>query len=120
MVRRSTFWGIVLALVLNVLPLVGGSAGANGAEIIVDDDSCTLYNGNGGIEFGDYFSVITHNKNGAGIARCEAQVTPSSTGKAVTLEGFDCLNPGLGLTTRSRESISPTGKATMTCLYPAT
>ena len=98
-----------------------GAAGAdpgngNGA-FITNGFGCGLFNGNGGFAFTDSTHSVRNVSNS--VTKCSATVTPSSTGKAVTFSGFFCgvelYNGHFVATTDSRETVSASGQAMLTC-----
>jgi len=117
---------LILLLASTVL-LVGtalattGAAGAdpgngNGA-FITNDFGCGLFDGNGGFAFTDTSHSVRNVSNS--VTKCSATVTPSATGHAVTYSGFLCgvelYNGVFVATTDSRETVSASGQATLTC-----
>ena len=110
----------LLVAVAGVLPAGRpAAAGAEGAEVQVTEHHCTLFDGDGNIVAGDFFEVVTNNGDGTGVARCQARVAPPAAGEAVTYAHFRCSTRDLGVTTRSRETVSASGQATLTCHFPA-
>lgn len=90
--------------------------------VVIREFGCGLLDGNGsGVGTTNSFAVITDSETGAVMLRCQADVTPSSTGKAVQ---FSYDNTGascgvlVGITTKWKEVVSASGKATLHCHLP--
>ena len=85
--------------------------GMDGA-FIDKDFNCGMFDGDGGFLItGDSHVVVNDNNTNF---KCSAKGVANSTGKAVVFEGFGCRTQG-GFTTDSREVISASGNATLTC-----
>jgi hypothetical protein len=90
--------------------------------VVIRDFSCGLLDGNGGaVGTTNTFAVVTDSETGAVMLRCQADVTPSSSGKAVQ---WNYDNTGLlcgvlvGVTSKWREVVSAQGNATLHCHLP--
>jgi hypothetical protein len=110
-----------------VVPLLAGAVGlatagaasaapGNGAYI-ASDFGCGLIDGNDGFAFTDTSHSVINVSNS--VTKCSATVFASVTGHAVVYSGFGCgveLRDGTFVTTYdSRETVSASGQATLTC-----
>ena len=101
----------VLAILVVLVSWKSNKVTDNSAQIN-KDFTCGLIDGNGNFAFADAsHSVVT--SSGNSTLKCSATV-PNSQGKAVHYENFGC-GTFLGFTTDSREIVSASGQATLTC-----
>jgi len=121
---------IVPAVMLPVIALMilTPVAYANNAAVVIDGQSCSAFDGNGGIADPTTIShmVVTHSGNA--LFTCKMDVTPSSTGHAVkydvtnnpfssiSSDPVTCTIGALSIdTTDWQEIISADGQATLVC-----
>jgi hypothetical protein len=89
------------------------NADSPNSAAVISDFACGLYDGNGGFAISDSsHSVVT--SSDVSVLKCSATVAPSLSGKAVQYNDFGC-NTFLGFTIDSRETVSASGQATLTC-----
>ena len=115
--KRIVVSAFVTAGLLAAAPFTLGSASANNAAVRIDSFSCGLADGNGNFVVTDSSQAVV-TQSGNGNLRCQADVTPSSTGTAVHYSfdstGFTCSTPA-GDTAKWEETVSASGKATLSC-----
>jgi len=130
--HRLLFVPIVAILALGALFLATTLTGSDGVAqadgngaVVIDDVSCLLFDGDGGTAPGTAHAVTTPSKNGNVVVKCSAKGVDNSTGKAVQYDTDD--NPwGAGTactwmgpsTLDWKETVSASGNATLTCLFP--
>lgn len=106
-----------LTAAIGGIGVLGGStafADSPNAAQINKDFTCGLFDGNGNFVVTDQSHSVVTNSGNTTLKCSVKDVTPSSTGHAVKFEGFVC-NTFLGSTTDSRETVSASGNATLTC-----
>lgn len=102
-----------LTVALGGIGGIGASTALAASAEINKDFSCALFDGNGNLVVTDQsHSVVT--QSGNSTLKCSADVTPPRSGQAAHFSGFGC-NTFLGFTNDSRETVSASGKATLTC-----
>ncbi len=84
--------------------------------------NCGLFDGNGTFVLTTTSRIVaTQSDNNNVILKCMADVTPPNTGTAVKTEGFLCggtdANGNSITTTDSREVVSASGEAVLTCKF---
>jgi hypothetical protein len=93
--------------------------------VVINDQGCGLFDGNGGFAFADSDHVVV-TPSGNQHLKCRADVTPPASGKAVHYDtdnnpfgpGTVCaiVTPAGFVTTEDwRETVSASGRATLTC-----
>ena len=111
--KRNMIWLLVSLVVL----LVGGvTMLADNAAVVVNETGCWMLDGNGDFVITNNAHAVT-TSNGNGSMTCQANVTPSSSGKAAHWEGTAsllCLTPG-GATADWKETVSADGQASLSC-----
>jgi hypothetical protein len=101
-------------------PEKSAEAAAVAPALVISEFGCNLLDGNGVFVFTDNtHAVITSSNNGNTNMRCQADTTPSASGRAVhfgqdTHPGLACGTPG-GTTLNWKITVSASGKATMQC-----
>jgi len=107
----------MLAGAVAVATAGAASADTGNGAYIANDFGCGLIDGNGGFAFTDTSHSVINVSNS--VTKCSATVTPSVNGHAVVYSGFGCgveLRDGVFVTTYdSRETVSASGQATLTC-----
>lgn len=112
--------GIVVGLVGLVVVFVGTvfpTPGRTDAAVRINNFGCVLLDGNGGFVVTTDSSVVITD-SGNGNLKCQANVTPSVSGRAVH---YDFASTGLlcgtinGVTSQWHETVSASGKATLQC-----
>lgn len=118
-IRRTKAVMVVASLTaaLGCVGVLGASpafAHSPKAARINKDLTCVLLDGNGNpVLTNRSHSVVT--SSGNTTLKCSVKhVTPSSTGHAAHFKGFGCFTL-IGFTTDSRETVSASGNATLTC-----
>jgi hypothetical protein len=107
----------MVALGVSGVGTAGADPGNGNGAFIANDFGCGLGDGNGVLVFTDTSHSIINVNNS--VTKCSATVAPSVTGHAVTSSGFPCgvelRNGTFVATTDSRETVSASGQATLTC-----
>ena len=110
----------LVLLIAGALCVIGAnrvSAARMDAAVHIDDFACGLFDGNGALVITNDSSVVI-TSSGNGNLNCQADVTPSATGKAVH---YDFDSTGLlcgtinGATDKWHETVSANGNATISC-----
>src|SRR5215470_4749251 len=114
---------LTTALLSGFLACASFSALADPAVVIKPDGGCALFDGNRAFAFTTNTQITaTQSPNGNSTFKCQANVTPSSSGQAVqwnqgntgALCGID--NPfGFQVTDDWHETVSASGQATLIC-----
>jgi len=114
----------LLAVSCATLLLAAGTTAfdtSNGALVINPAGDCTMFNGDGGFEVvSNTMAVITPSANG--MFRCQGDVA-NSTGTAQVFNsddnpffpGLPCGIAGAGFTTNWTNTVSASGRATLSC-----
>lgn len=113
--KRALTGSALVALLLATAYAPMGAAAAQRA-IVVHEGGCGMLDGNGGFVQGEMHSVT--NNGGNTIFKCQAKKVSNATRSNVTWDqantGFMCGTPN-GPTADWRETVSPSGNATLTC-----
>ena len=113
--KRSLTGSALVALLLTVAYAPMG-ASATQRAIVVHDSGCTMLDGDGNFIAGESHSVT--NNGGNSIFKCQSKKVNNSTRSGATWDrentGFMCNTP-LGQTADWRETVTPSGNATLTC-----
>ncbi len=120
--------GIAAAAILFLGLAAGGSRDSvasadNNAATVIGGFACGILDGNG-VVVGttNSMAVITQSANGNAMLRCQADVTPPSSGQAARFDnastGLLCSIPGVGATANWHETVSADGHATLICKSP--
>ena len=111
--KRNMIWLSVSLLVL----LAGGMHADNPAVVINDSSSCGMLDGNENLVSTDNTHTVTKSDGNSSV-NCQANVTPSTTGKAVHWDNDNtsmlCKTPG-GYTNDWKETVSADGQASLSC-----
>ena len=111
--KKMIFSFIAVLAIAVVLVSWKSSKVTDNSATITKDFGCGMFDGNGGFVISDAsHSVVT--SSGNSTLKCSAKDVPNSTGGSVKFEGFGC-NTFAGFTTDSREIVSTSGNATLTC-----
>ena len=107
---------VVAMLVLVAMPKSAPAKG--GGAIVVDTYTCILLDGDGNpVEVPSSHDVVT--PSGNGNYSCKASVPPGSGHGAVHWDyantGSSCDIPGAGTTTDWKETVTPSGEASLSC-----
>ena len=113
---KSRGIGLVSAAVL-VLSSVSSALAQ--ADVFIDVSACGMRDGNGTfVVTHDTHVVVTNNRQGNGKVTCQADVTPSISGRAQQWDfdntGVLCVTPS-GTTSSWHEVVSAQGEATLQC-----
>jgi hypothetical protein len=113
--KRAVTGTALVALLLGVAYAPMGASTSQRA-VVAKGDGCYMLDGDGGFIAGEYHSVT--NNGGVSTFKCQAKKVNNSSKSNVTWDnantGFMC-GTALGNTADWRETISPSGNATLTC-----
>lgn len=126
--RKFLLIGAVAVVALGALFLASTLTGSDGVAhgngaIVVTDHGCVFFDGDGGlVQAEKTHLVVTPSNHGTRVIKCSAKGVANSTGKAVHYDADN--NPfGPGVVTCGNslnwwETVSASGNATLTCLFP--
>jgi len=113
--KRSLTGSALVALLLAVAYAPMGARATDNA-IVVHEGGCGMLDGDGNFVVGERHSVS--NDGGNSIFKCQSKKVNNTAKSGVTWDqantGFMCGTP-LGPTADWRETITPSGNATLTC-----
>lgn len=120
--KRVAAPAFAAALVASVVAVAAPSSEAAGALVIKKGGTCSLLDGSGSLVDAGQARSVKNKKRG--LWKCTGTVTPAAgkqagSHRAVTFDGKSgapCVTPN-GTTTRWHETVSASGRATLTCHF---
>ena len=126
MKKKIALFGLLAAMataaVLFIVPATGG-ADPGGGAVHITPDGCGIFDGNGNVFATNGKTMEVQAPDGSWLLLCKASGVPNDTGGAVTWNydntGSSC-GSAFGETADWQETVSKSGKATVTCHFDAT
>jgi hypothetical protein len=110
---------LTLSAVALVASLSVSTRASSAGAIVIKDELCGLFDGDGGVVMGSGSIQVT-NQGGFSLLKCSVKNVPNSTGRAVRYDfastGMPCGTAN-GSTEDWQEVVSASGNATLTCRY---
>ena len=113
-------WKLLAATSLVIVSALPMTAARGEAALVIRDTQCTFFDGNGQLVTLDASHVVVTSQGGK--RTCSGFVTPSASGKTVHYDFFstglfcNTGGAGQGITTNWRETVTPSGRALVTCV----